>query len=300
VPSPLNADLVRRDFTINAMALQLAGASPGSLVDPTDGLVDLEANTIRVIHQGSFVDDATRILRGLRLASRLWFDVEPKTRRLMSSQAHHLDDISGSRLRTELTYLLTDARPWRSLQQAADLEVLGALVQGLTWDERRSSIARRVSGPSAEDRAWRLLASLASTLDNEGAALFAERFSLGGRERRIVLQAVQAASSLAEREQATVELALRLSKLEPVVVSTLAELFLTTDEANRLARFLAARPELRGDDLIALGVLEGPAVGRLLDELRRAAMSGAVSSRSDELALARTLIKKQLDSKSES
>jgi hypothetical protein len=145
-----------------------------------------------------------------------------------------------------------------------------------------------------------LLASLASTLDNEGAALFAERFSLGGRERRIVLQAVQAASSLAEHEQATVELALRLSKLEPVVVSTLAELFLTTDEANRLARFLAARPELRGDDLIALGLLEGPAVGRLLDELRRAAMSGAVSSRSDELALARTLIKKQLDSKSES
>ncbi|HET9199617.1 MAG TPA: hypothetical protein VFO84_01390 [Dehalococcoidia bacterium] len=290
-PGPLTADLVRRDFTTNAMALGLTGSHKGSLVDPAGGLEDLENRALRVIHDGSFVDDATRILRGLRLASRLWFDIQPETQRLMREQAHYLRAISGSRLRTELNFLLADVRPWRSLEGASDLGVLEVLVRGLAWDEHRSDVARAMHDVKRQDLPWAMLALLASTLDEVGAAEMTQRFSLGSRESRIVRQSVQFASAVkAADRRATVDLALAVHGLEPAVTDALAPLLLEPTDAQRLAGLIAARPSLRGGDLIALGLPEGPAVGRILDELRRATLSGAVSSRSDELALARTLI----------
>src|SRR3954453_17860618 len=69
-PSTIEDDLFRRDFTINAMDVALTGESEGTLVDPFEGRRDLEAKTVRVLHDGSFVDDPTRIFRALRYAGR--------------------------------------------------------------------------------------------------------------------------------------------------------------------------------------------------------------------------------------
>ena len=290
-PGPLQDDLARRDFTINAMALGLAGTHKGLLLDPEGGMADLEAGIIRVIHDGSFVDDSTRILRGLRYSARLWFSIEPETARLMRSQASYLESISGSRLRTELHFLLGDVRPWRSLEQAGSLGVLGALVNGLGWDQDRSAVARTLTGLRPTERSSQLLVLLASTLTARGVEELITRISLGVRESRLARQSTRFAQRVSEAEgRASVELALSLSDVEPSVISAMSALLLEPNDAARLAAMIRARPRLRGDDLMALGLDEGPAIGLVLAELRRAAMAGTVTTRDDELALARKLI----------
>ncbi|HQP12633.1 MAG TPA: hypothetical protein PK470_07715 [Candidatus Omnitrophota bacterium] len=84
-PGTLEADLKRRDFTINAMAAALHGPTEGVLRDVYDGVLDLRRRYIRILHDSSFVDDPTRILRGIRFEQRLNFKFEPRTARLLKS-----------------------------------------------------------------------------------------------------------------------------------------------------------------------------------------------------------------------
>src|SRR5437879_3022267 len=75
-PSTIRDDLLRRDFTLNAIGLQLNGAAPGKLLDPTGGQADIRAGLVRVLDDKRFQDDATRILRAVRYESRFGFCLE--------------------------------------------------------------------------------------------------------------------------------------------------------------------------------------------------------------------------------
>lgn len=105
-PGKLNDDLMRRDFTINAIAMDLLD---GSMHDPAGGQRDLAARIVRVLHDNSFVDDPTRIFRALRLACRLGFSLELHTARLMR------DAIAAGALS-----LVSKERMWRELFLAMD------------------------------------------------------------------------------------------------------------------------------------------------------------------------------------
>jgi len=90
-PASLEEDLARRDFTVNAMALRLTRPQAGRLVDPHAGRQDLERRAIRVLHDGSFRDDATRMLRAVRYEGRLSFRLEDGTARLLDRDRRYLD-----------------------------------------------------------------------------------------------------------------------------------------------------------------------------------------------------------------
>ncbi|MEX2235997.1 MAG: hypothetical protein WEB00_00475 [Dehalococcoidia bacterium] len=296
-PAPLDADLARRDFTINAIAYGLTGTNAGELIDPTGGVPDLDGRLIRVIHRDSFVDDATRILRGLRFASRLDFEIEPQTAGMMRELAPYLRRISPARLRTELRFLLDDDNPWRSLEAADELGVLAALVPGLSWSEAQSRQARAGASLPPALRAERLLALLASSLAPGQASEFIARFGLGGRERRMAEQAAEL-GRLATAETAPAEIAGRLRRFEDSVVNAVIPLRLPEDVAKRVIRLRALRPQLNGRDLMELGLPEGPLVGEVLEQLRQAVTAGSVRSRDDELALARQWISEMTAPKS--
>jgi tRNA nucleotidyltransferase (CCA-adding enzyme) len=294
----LEADLWRRDITINAMALGLGGAQEGQLFDPTGGLNDLNGRLVRVIHEQSFVDDATRILRALRYASRLDFEVEAQTANLAREQAHYLETISGSRLRAELMSLLGDKRPWVSLGQAAELGVLNALYAGLHWDERCSEIARGWEDLPRQQRLQRLLVVLAARVQPGAASELGQRLALGSGERRLVRQAGEFFSQSSQVPSlAPLDRALWVRSFQRPVVAALADLVFSTDEAVALKKAYVVRQMVTGRDLLAMGVPEGPTIGLILDSLLRARLAGAVRSKNDELALARTLIAAERDNK---
>jgi tRNA nucleotidyltransferase/poly(A) polymerase len=102
----LEDDLLRRDFTINSMAVDIRD---GELIDPFDGLTDLENGIIRATDNTAFVEDPLRILRGIQFASRFGFDIDHETMMLMQNYAVDIKTISGERIFDELIKIINKA-----------------------------------------------------------------------------------------------------------------------------------------------------------------------------------------------
>jgi tRNA nucleotidyltransferase (CCA-adding enzyme) len=115
-------DLVRRDFTVNAMARDVRD---GRLIDPVGGRRDVDARVLRMVFPEAFEEDPLRILRGVRFAVLLGLSVDPATREAMRAGAGLLDTLSAERVQEELTRVMTRCeRPSRALLM---LRELGAL-----------------------------------------------------------------------------------------------------------------------------------------------------------------------------
>jgi len=126
VTASLEEDLFRRDFTINAMAIQLNLAHWGELCDPFRGQQDLKNKTLRVLHDRSFVDDPTRIFRAIRFAERFGFRIEPNTGRLLAraSSVNLVARLSGPRLANEIFALMKEDHPDAAIRRLRRLHLL--------------------------------------------------------------------------------------------------------------------------------------------------------------------------------
>jgi tRNA nucleotidyltransferase (CCA-adding enzyme) len=292
-PGDIADDLARRDFSINAMAVSLHPDEWGRLLDPHEGLADLEVRVLRVLHDASFTEDATRILRAVRYMARLGLGLEPTTAGLLRHNLHHMDGISGDRVRNELVRLLEEKTAPQALDLASDLGVLAALHPAL------------VVGPGVRDR----LAVAAETRDIGVLALLAaitydiEETSVPGLVRRLNMdsewaQVVQdvasvrsAIGTLASPDTRPSRIHSALRRRHPAAIE--GSVIGTDDTRARanMERYLAElrheAPLLNGGDIMALGLAEGPMVGEALDALLNARLDGEVSTREDEERLVR-------------
>jgi len=125
-PAALSDDLLRRDFTINAMAISLNKSDYGKLVDYYCGEKDLRNGIIRILHDGSFMDDPTRILRAIRFEQRFLFTLEAHTLKLakeaISKNAFRL--VNPHRIREELVFALKEPSPGRYIKRLYELKIL--------------------------------------------------------------------------------------------------------------------------------------------------------------------------------
>ncbi len=284
-PSTIDADLHRRDFTINAMALALNGTAAGRLLDPANGRADLEAGIIRVLHEASFQDDATRILRAARYEARFSFRMEAATHGLIVRDLPYLETISPARVHRELARTLREAQPERALLRLAALGALRTLHPSLHFDDELAAAFERLREivPRAIPVAyWPLLTwhvtppasapvivRLALTRHQAGAAL--ALMALRERPPRPGAPVSEAASLFSAQPAAAVW---ALAAAGVGAVRDLAYAYMT--------RYRSVRPLLRGDDLPALGVRPGKPVGEMLARLRAAKVDGEVTTRADE------------------
>lgn len=296
----LAADLARRDFTVNALAVRVH-PEPVELIDPFGGLADLDARRLRVLHPLSFVEDPTRLVRGARLAGRLGlrFDGDSVAKAQAALRPSVVDNVSGQRLRAELEITLAEARVAPALRQ---LEALGALhgLYGLRLDdaaigrldEARAEAARRGGRPVADgaksdpahaDPQPYLLVLLAATPDAD-AARAVERFHW---TKRLAQQRVRL---MAARDAAPPLRDAVLSALEAPARRALAALAPAHAEAVAAFEHAPPEPKLRGRDVLSLGLAPGPAVGRVLARVDAERAAGRVRGFAQELELARRLI----------
>ncbi len=287
----LREDLFRRDFTVNTMAIRL-GPGPGAeLIDLYDGRRDLQEKSLHVLHGRSFIDDPTRILRGVRLEQRLGFRLSPDTLELVEEALAEgaFDPLSGSRLLAELILLLDDpALALGGIERLAELGVLRAIDPSLELDAAACERLRKalaaldwyrsegiIDPPVA---AWRLLllALAAGPADRERLA---GRLMLDGEDRRLLTAPparLDAARAVLTAEPAPHQAAEALETLAG------EEILLLQDETARawVRRYLTGmRPltlSLRGADLLAAGVPPGPRIGDALRATRRARLDGRV------------------------
>lgn len=131
----LAEDLLRRDFTCNAMAVSLLPGSFGELADPHGGAADVKAGLLRVLHPASFRDDPTRIYRCARFAARFGWSPEPGTLAAIEGavSAGMLKLLSVERLRNELIKILKEARPSAALELLSSWKALSAVYAGVSW-----------------------------------------------------------------------------------------------------------------------------------------------------------------------
>ena len=284
-PGDVLADLARRDFSINAMAASLAPADFGELLDPEGGLRDLRAGRIRILHERSFQDDATRILRAVRYSVRLGFAVDRGSAALLRRDLAFLDAISSARLRRELERMLAEPLAARMLTAGGE-----ACSQPYTLPLEQSR-ARRLAAPRGSRPPH-----AASAARRAGV-----RFDRGQRHGHGEQAGVDSDASL-DRRTHTADRRPR-TRIAGAAPSTVHELVggapndalqacavAAADPAARraLARYVRrlriARPLLDGNDLKSLGVEEGPGMGALLDELRRLALDGDLRTRGGAIA----------------
>ena len=135
-PASIEEDLLRRDFSINAMAIRLNGPRTGELIDPSGGVRDLKGGVIRVLHENSFKDDPTRILRAARYETRFRYILEPHTSRWLLSDVGYLSTVSGVRLRHEIERILVDAEPDRTMRRLDRLGALAAIDADFAFNDQ--------------------------------------------------------------------------------------------------------------------------------------------------------------------
>jgi len=280
--APLEDDLARRDFTVNTFALRLAD---GELRSVPGAQEDLDARLLRVLHDASFRDDPTRLLRLARYAGRLGFEVEPHTAALarLAGSVGALGTVSGERLGAELRLLAGEPQP--DALAALDALALGRpLLPGFRLD---TALARRALALCPVDARPGLVALGSAVRDASAEELAARLRELGfpaGEAEALVgcAELDRLLTALRDARPSEADELLRHRPLEAAVLAAAAGSGAARDWLER-ARHL--RAEIGGGDLLAEG-LSGPAIGRGLLAARAALLDGEAPDRESQLAAA--------------
>jgi len=297
-PASIGEDLARRDFTINAMVLALCSHQCGQLLDPFDGRGDIARGLVRVLHDRSFIDDATRILRAVRYETRFSFAIEEKTLALLKRDMAYLDTISGARLQHELVRLLAEDEPEKGLLRCQELGVLAAIHKALRFDDELVVAFRRArragqSPPQPELH----LALLGTRLSPADAGAIALRLALSKRQRQALEGAAELAQILPWLSRADIRPSQVVERLETYPLLAVEAWALAAQQSaagEKLGRYLAewryVKPSLDGRALARLGVARGSLMGGVVRLLKAARLDGQASSRQEEVELVRGVL----------
>jgi tRNA nucleotidyltransferase (CCA-adding enzyme) len=297
-PGDVCDDLLRRDFSINAMAICINPVDFGLLTDLCGGRADLEGRLIRVMHDRSFEDDATRIMRAVRYEQRLGFKLERKTALLMRRDAGMLDTISSDRLKHEVMLWLAEPQPGGVIRRAGQLGVLQKLHPALKWDRPMQTAFRRArqarEGPANTHLYFCLVAY---HLDEDALYELLQRLNLLGSKYDLLSHQCKAVRDRLPQLD-------RLSIRNSEIFSLLKDVEATAVEVNRLyaktpairrklhlylEKLMRVKTSVTGNSLTQWGVKEGPLIGTILNKLLEAKLDGKVKTRIEEEKLARRL-----------
>ncbi len=258
LPGAIEDDLATRDFTINAIALPLAGGEPA---DPFEGRSDLEERIVRAVSARVFENDPLRLLRAVRFEDELGFRLEPRTERLVGEQAALVTRAAGERILGELERLSVSG--WRRLDELGLLEQLGGSLE-------RADRAGAIDTPE-----YRLVAFLGDSVG---------QLPISRRLRQYAITLLRRSTPPEEGSPRAVHRFRR--RTEPWALEALALQGAEehADAVRRAREEEPAKPLLRGDEL---GLPAGPEIGRALERIAEERAVGTITTRDDAMALVR-------------
>lgn len=306
-PGSLEEDLLRRDFTINSLAVSLDPPSFGALLDPAGGIADLERRRIRILHDGSFLDDPTRALRAVRFAVRFGFSLDPHTARRMREAAATgvFDRLSPVRLRRELELLFEEPR-WSTSARLLGRHGLWTVVSPelapkpleLARLGRLETAAARakVAGSAADLEPWVLvLAWIARELDDAARARLVARLRPTRRAAADLAESASGARAILSDLRTDEKPAPSAVQRACATHSPAAWLLALADAprgavSRALRRFVErdsrVRLDIDGRDLLRAGIAPGPAVATGLRAALAARLDGSAPDRARQLRVA--------------
>ena len=305
--SSIKLDLYRRDFTINAMAIQLNPSHFGTLIDFFNCQGDLKEKTITVLHNLSFVEDPTRIFRAIRFEKRMDFKIDTHTSRLIQSAVKMklFGKANDPRFFSELQLILSEENPLPAINRLAEFKLFQFLwpdlKPNLKIDRRFNHILNQAEQALSwfhllylEEPcpAWQvyLLAIMGRSKAAELSA-FCLRFQLPARTREFLLQQKLTADKISHvlyRRSAIrrSELYWLLGELSNVGLLYLMAIARKNEIQKGVSLYVTelrkARTQLTGADLKAMGYPPGPQFKIILDKLLTAQLDGMVQNRQEE------------------
>jgi tRNA nucleotidyltransferase (CCA-adding enzyme) len=258
---------------------------------------------VRVLHDKSFIDDATRIWRALRYEQRLDFHLERSTLSLLKQGTAYLGTVSGDRIRHELERVLKEEMPEKVLRRADELGALARIHPSLRcddWMTETFTLARERYLPDTFPRPELYLALMCYRLAPDKT----EKLIAYLRLPKATAQVLRETMAIKEKRKELSTLGLAPSQIYRLVhgygltaltASSLAAGSATA--AEHIDLYLSVlryvKPALGGDDLIDMGVPQGPGVKEILQRLREARLDGKVTSKKEEEEMVRRVISGQ-------
>ncbi|MEN3012650.1 CBS domain-containing protein [Dictyoglomus thermophilum] len=290
--SSLWLDLKRRDFTINALAMSLNEENFGEIIDLYGGLEDLTRKELRILHNLSFVEDPTRILRGIRLEARLGFTFEEKTFKLLKEAIENgfLNKIAKERLKDEIILILQESQPEKVLKRLEELNALSYIfpIRKLPKNfEKKNQILKNEYPQKYELQILNIISE--ATLDEGKKWLQDLKFPQKIAYQFILLKHYQNISTLSEKD------IINLSDLPDDFLLLLSLNSKKTGKDILRIRLLKEKgvPYLKGKDLLNMG-FKGKIIGELLKQLFLKHYYGEVKTREEEEKFIKELINSNL------
>ncbi|BAZ53561.1 polynucleotide adenylyltransferase region [Nostoc sp. NIES-4103] len=303
--SSIRQDLYRRDFTINAMALRLTSPRAGELLDFFSGLLDLQAKQIRVLHANSFIEDPTRIYRGVRFAVRFGFKMEAQTEDYIryainsgvydrTTQENSRTPALQTRLKAELKNIL-EAPYWKSALQLLDnLGALQCIHPTLKLDEellRQLRLLERCLQRFDAQQTfihWQIrLEVLIAHLAPEYRAKVAQNLQMQedsiARLKNLAPSLSQVMTSLPsyQRPSQVVQLLRQYDLPMLIIIALVSPRSLRRQIWQYLTIWANVQPILNGNDLKKLGYKPGPQYRQILDDLLAATLDGVIKNKTE-------------------
>jgi len=310
-PGSLKEDLFRRDFTINAMAVGLAD---GKLVDYFGGEDDLRHKIIRVLHDLSFNDDPTRILRAVRFEQRYGLKIEPRTLSLLKKalKDNMLERVHPHRTRDELILILNEKNAIKNIRRLDKLTgfnfisdkikisgkagfFLEKVDKEIAWFNKINPVRRPLD-------CWLIyLMVLFENLDSRAIKTFCVKFGLRkGEEKRLLNYKEARAKAVRELSNSKIKPSRIFVLLEPLSYEAIVALKASQDNPtfkrsvkNFLEIYNGMRIFVCGEDLHCLGLLPGPRYQKIFAQVLNAKLNGKVTNKDEEISLIKGLLKKR-------
>jgi tRNA nucleotidyltransferase (CCA-adding enzyme) len=313
--SSIKMDLFRRDFTINALAVQLNPKKFGQLVDFFGGQQDIKAKNIRVLHSLSFVEDPTRIIRAIRFSQRFGFAIGGQTERLIKNAVdlNIFHQLSGSRIFHEIKLMLVENKPVACLKEMGKYRLLKAIHPLLAFDPAKQQILEEIEKVVAwykllyldpQPRPWVVyFLGLCSGFNDSHVQVLTRRLNFTQKQilffsnlRQSIHQTVDRLFHWERGDQKTSDL---YFILETVPLEGLLYLMARSqkDDMRRvislyLTQLRTQSVDITGNDLKEMGVAPGPIYGQIMHDLFAARLDNSVTTREEQLAWVGNALKK--------
>jgi tRNA nucleotidyltransferase (CCA-adding enzyme) len=302
IASSIQADLYRRDFTVNALTIRLTQPQSGELIDFFGGLADLRSKQLRVLHANSFIDDPTRIYRGMRFAVRLGFAIESQTQvYIRSAIASGIYERTlatyakvpalQTRLTAELKYILQTDYWFPVLERLDELDALKCLHPNLKLDrelrQRLQSIDNLIQSTNLpRSLPWLIrLEILLTGLNLVDRIATIEQLQLP-QESLTRLSALdrshQELIATLSTEISTGKIVRLLQPYDPILllsIAIIAEPQLSSIVQKYLTTWIYIKPPIDGSDLKSLGYKPGKQYQQILDTVLIATLDGIIVDR---------------------
>ncbi len=308
----LKNDLMRRDFTINAMAVSINKDDFGELIDFFDGKKDLARGRIAVMHDASFIDDPTRIFRAVRFEQRFNFTIDSHTEKLILNALDKdmVEKVHPHRLRDEIELILKEKEPLKAIRRMSNLHEYRFIHPGIRFDKKLSRFCRDIErtalwyershfGKRPLEKWLMLLAALFEDLNyNQTKALCGKYAFRRGDTIRLLSYKKDGDRVIRELEKKAISPSKIYRLLEPLSYEvTLLIMAKSRSRAARarikvfLKKYNGTRISIRGGDLKKLGFKPGPDFRRIMEKVLYKKIDGVLKTRRDELNCVRRLAK---------